>query len=217
MKYSKLKFLFSLALCFATHSQAFEVIIKDKAGNPLTNAVVWLEGDLYKPKAEQVSDMFSMGQKDRAFTPHILVVPTGAKIEFPNFDSILHHVYSFSKPKPFELKLYKETPKSEIVFENNGVVELGCNIHDWMLGYILVVDSGYYALTDKQGRANIALSPSQIGKAQLHVWHERFEKLEASEQVEVQLSSHSQKETYKVKQSLMETFDFAVDESDGYE
>ena len=117
----------------------------------------------------------------------------------------------------YKLKLYKETPKSEIVFENNGVVELGCNIHDWMLGYILVVDSGYYALTDVQGRANIALSPSQIGKAQLHVWHERFEKLEASEQIEVQISSNTQKEAYKIKQSLMEAFDFAVDESDGYE
>ncbi|WP_249297367.1 methylamine utilization protein [Pseudoalteromonas phenolica] len=214
---NRLSLLFSLALCFVTQSHAFEVLIKDNAGNPLGNAVVWLEGDLYKPKAEQVSEMFSMGQKDRAFTPHILVVPTGAKIEFPNFDSILHHVYSFSKPKPFELKLYKETPKSEIVFENNGVIELGCNIHDWMLGYILVVDSGFYAITDAQGIANIALSPSQIGSAQLHVWHERFEKLEDSEQVKIHLSSHTQNETYKVKQSLMEVFDFEVDESDGYE
>jgi plastocyanin len=214
---NKLELFLSLALCFVIQSHAFEVVVKDKAGNPLSNAVVWLEGGLYKPKIEQVSDMFSMGQKDRAFTPHILVVPTGAKIEFPNLDSILHHVYSFSKAKPFELKLYKETPKSEIIFENNGVVELGCNIHDWMLGYILVVDSGYYALTDKTGRANIALSPSQIGKAKLHVWHERFEKLEISEQIEVHLSSHTQAETYTVKQSLIEAYDFAADESDGYE
>ena len=95
-----------------------------------------------------------MTQKNRQFTPHILVVEKNSQVEFPNADSIMHHVYSFSKSKTFELKLYREQPQDPITFEQTGVVELGCNIHDWMLGYIVVVDSPYYAITNEQGGAS---------------------------------------------------------------
>jgi plastocyanin len=217
MKYRNLKLLFLTSLLIAFKSQAFEVTVKDQDGNLLIDAVVWLEGENYLTKSNQAAEMFSMGQKDRTFTPHILVVPQGAKVEFPNFDSILHHVYSFSKPKPFELKLYRDTPNSEITFENQGVVELGCNIHDWMLGYILVVNSGSYALTNNRGVAKIELDKVQLGKANLNVWHERFEKLDSSEQLTVVVDSVNQKMTYTIKQPLMESFDFEADEMDGYE
>lgn len=216
MRFFNLKLLIALSLYFTVKAQALEVIVKDRDGNLLNNAVVWLEGESFNPKAELITNMFSMGQKDRTFTPHILVVPQGAKVEFPNFDSILHHVYSFSQPKPFELKLYRDTPKSEIKFENSGVVELGCNIHDWMLGYILVVNSNSYALTNN-GIANITLNAAQFGAAKLNIWHERFEKLESSEQLSVVINSAQQQITYQIRQSLIESFTFEADEMDGYE
>lgn len=217
MRFSKLNLFAFLVFFFALDSQAIEIIIKDQDGNLLSDAAVWLEGEKYKPKIGSAADMFSMGQKDRTFTPHILIIPQGAKVEFPNFDSILHHVYSFSKPRPFELKLYRDTPKSEVAFENEGVVELGCNIHDWMLGYIIVVNSSHYAVTNSQGFANIDVDPEQLGFVTLNVWHERFEKLEQSEQLTIELKTSSQKLTYTVKQVLIESFYFEADEMDGYE
>lgn len=217
MKSRNLKLFFLTLLLAAFNSQALEVTVKDQEGNVLSDAVVWFEGEKHQLKTNQAAEMYSMGQKDRTFTPHILVVPQGAKVEFPNFDSILHHVYSFSKPKPFELKLYRDTPKSEITFENQGVVELGCNIHDWMLGYILVVNSHSYALTNDNGVAKIELDKQQSGSSLLNVWHERFEKLDSSEQLKVVIDSVNQKITYTIKQPLMESFDFEADEMDGYE
>jgi plastocyanin len=217
MRFSKLNLFAFLAFLFAWNSQAIEIIIKDQDGNLLSDAAVWLEGEKYKPESGLSPDMFSMGQKDRTFTPHILIIPQGAKVEFPNFDSILHHVYSFSKPRPFELKLYRDTPKSEIAFENEGVVELGCNIHDWMLGYIIVVNSSHYAVTNSQGLANIDVAPDLLGSVTLNVWHERFEKLEQSEQLTIVLKTSSQKLTYTIKQVLMESFYIEADEMDGYE
>lgn len=203
-------------LSLVSDANALQVKVLDQAGEPLNGAAVWLEGNAYQPSKAQQQHTYQMGQRDRAFTPHTLIVPQNAEVLFPNFDSILHHVYSFSSPKQFELKLYKDTPKSAIKFDNQGVVELGCNIHDWMLGYILVINSGSHALTTEQGVAEISLSKEQLGKAKLHVWHERFEQLEKSETLIVEINSVDQVITYKLKQALLESFDFSGDETDDY-
>ena len=77
-----------------------------------------------------------MNQIDKQFAPHVLVVQSGTDISFPNADNLFHHVYSFSPTKQFELKLYKEFTAEPLRFEQAGIVDIGCNIHDWMLGYI---------------------------------------------------------------------------------
>jgi plastocyanin len=88
-----------------------------------------------------------MAQQKKQFVPEVLVVPVGSEVRFPNHDTVRHHVYSFSPAKKFELKLYTGTPANPVLFDRPGVVVLGCNIHDQMVGWILVVDTPYYAQT----------------------------------------------------------------------
>jgi hypothetical protein len=96
-------------------------------------------------------------------------VQTGTAVQFPNRDEIRHHVYSFSPPKVFELKLYAGTPAAPILFDKPGEVVLGCNIHDHMLAYVYVVDTPWFAKSGKQGEAKIDNVPA--GEYDLHLWH----------------------------------------------
>jgi plastocyanin len=93
-----------------------------------------------------------MDQSDNAFVPHMLVVERGATVTFPTSDAVSHHVYSFSEAKQFELALYKGDEHPPLVFDRPGVVVLGCNIHDGMLGYVVVVETPHFATTDVAGR-----------------------------------------------------------------
>ena len=114
-----------------------------------------------------------MDQRDVRFVPHILVVEKGAAVSFPNSDVIAHHVYSFSRPNDFILPLYKGTPPGPVVMQHDGVVILGCNIHDGMLGYIVVVDTDVFGVTDDSGRVlldvNAAASDYEVG-----IWSPRI-------------------------------------------
>ncbi|MCF6437391.1 methylamine utilization protein [Pseudoalteromonas sp. MMG022] len=202
-------------ICFS--SQALEVVVSDDQGNAIKGAAVWLTGAKWQATSEQKAKVYSMGQKDRAFVPHTLVVPSGTLADFPNFDSILHHVYSFSKAKSFELKLYRDKPLAPVSFTQQGVVELGCNIHDWMLGYILVVNSGVYGVSDEQGKVQLALDSSQLGNAQLNVWHERFENLDSPESQLLTITHVSQVVNYQIQQTLLDRLEFLTDDTDEYE
>ena len=80
-----------------------------------------------------------MNQINKQFAPHVLVVQKNTEVTFPNADNVFHHVYSFSPTKQFELKLYKEFTAEPLFFEQAGIVDIGCNIHDWMLGYMILM------------------------------------------------------------------------------
>jgi hypothetical protein len=112
-----------------------------------------------------------MDQHDERFVPHILVVQTGTSVLFPNNDDVSHHVYSFSPTKSFELGLYKGQAYPPIVFDEPGIVVLGCNIHDGMLGYIRVVDTPYFTLTNEEGIAVVEGVPD--GAYDVEVWTPR--------------------------------------------
>ena len=114
----------------------------------------------------------TMDQAHSAFLPHVLIVQTGTSVLFPNNDVVSHHVYSFSEPKTFELGLYKGNAHPPIVFDRPGLVVLGCNIHDSMLGYILVVDTPHFAATDAEG--TLALGGLPADDYQVHVWTPRL-------------------------------------------
>ncbi|MDE3009260.1 MAG: methylamine utilization protein [Pseudomonadota bacterium] len=107
-------------------------------------------------------------QVNRQFVPQVSVIETGAAVTFPNKDNIRHHVYSFSPAKPFELKLYSGRPANPVVFDHAGLVTLGCNIHDVMLGYVLVVDTPYHTVSQADGTAVLHDVPA--GDWQLHAW-----------------------------------------------
>jgi plastocyanin len=108
-------------------------------------------------------------QVDRQFVPHVLVVPAGSKIGFPNTDTVRHQVYSFSPAKRFELPLYRGKPHPPEVFDRTGVVTLGCNIHDQMRAYVYVVDAQYFGRTDAGGNWKVA--DVQPGTYTVQIWH----------------------------------------------
>ncbi len=109
-------------------------------------------------------------QVDRQFVPHVLIVPTGSKISFPNSDSVSHQVYSFSPTKRFDLPLYRGTQHPPVrEFERAGVVTLGCNIHDNMRAYVFVVDAQYFGRTDANGAWKVP--DVQPGTYTVQVWH----------------------------------------------
>ncbi|MBS0396757.1 MAG: methylamine utilization protein [Proteobacteria bacterium] len=107
-------------------------------------------------------------QVHKTFVPHVSVVRTGAAVRFPNSDRIRHQVYSLSAARVFTLKLYAGTAAPPVVFDRPGLVVLGCNIHDSMVGFVAVVDSPYFARTDAAGLARIEAPP---GRYRLRLWH----------------------------------------------
>ena len=149
-----------------------QVEVLDAAGRPLPDAVVFLESADARKAVKPLAGA-QMAQEKRQFVPGVLVVPVGTEVRFPNNDSVRHHVYSFSPAKRFELKLYTGTPSSPVLFDRPGVVVLGCNIHDQMVGWILVVDTPYYAQTAAAtGKAQIDNVPA--GSYRLRTWHNRL-------------------------------------------
>ena len=111
---------------------SIEVAVVDGAGKPVAEVAVWALVPGSPSEARGVRAQIE--QLDREFLPYLTVIQQGTTVTFPNRDPILHHVYSFSPAKPFEIKLYTGRSPSEIVFDKAGVVTLGCNIHDWMIG-----------------------------------------------------------------------------------
>jgi plastocyanin len=131
------------------------VELRDAAGQPAPGTVVWLQGatpERLAPGAARAA----VDQRDKAFVPGWLVVQTGTTVEFPNHDSVSHQVYSFSGANSFELPLYKGDQPRPVVFQHAGVVTLGCNIHDRMLGYLVVVDTPHFGVTAADGTASLA-------------------------------------------------------------
>lgn len=158
----------------ATSAQAalVQVDVLDAAGKPLADAVVFLDSAEASKQAKPLAGA-EMAQEKRRFVPGVLVVPVGTEVRFPNHDSVRHHVYSFSPAKKFELKLYTGTPSNPVLFDRAGVVVLGCNIHDHMVGWVLVVDTPYYAQASAgAGRAQIDNVPP--GTYTLRTWHTRL-------------------------------------------
>jgi len=133
---------------------ALSVTVTDAAGKPLEGAVVSVSV-AGAPKVAAAGAVAEMAQQNRQFAPRTLIVQAGTSVHFPNLDTVRHHVYSFSPTKPFELKLYAGTPSAPVLFDKTGVVVLGCNIHDRMTGWIVVVDTPYFAKSDAAGQARI--------------------------------------------------------------
>lgn len=109
-----------------------------------------------------------MDQRNRAFVPGVLVVGVGTSVEFPNNDSVSHQVYSFSAAKRFQLPLYKGEPHPPVTFDRAGLVVLGCNIHDAMVGYIYVTDAPYFGKTEAGGDLRFKGLPA--GDYRIAIW-----------------------------------------------
>lgn len=142
-----------------------DIQVRGAEGKAVPDAVVMVQSA--HPSADaHLAGPFVMRQQNISFQPHVLVVPVGASVSFPNFDKVRHHVYSFSKAKKFELKLYGQDQSRSVVFDKAGVIAIGCNIHDSMSGFIVAVDTPYAAKTDATGHVRLDV-PAGAGTLQL--------------------------------------------------
>jgi len=137
-------------------------------GRPLAEAVVFLESPQARRQVRPLTKA-EMGQAGKQFVPQVLVVTTGTEVDFPNRDTVRHHVYSFSPVKKFELKLYIGTPTQPVLFDQPGIAVLGCNIHDQMVGWIVIVDTPYFGRTTDKGP--LVLDKLPPGSYRLRTWH----------------------------------------------
>lgn len=161
--------LLALGLAAMAGADAADVRIAvgSTAGGPVADAVVSLHGGT--PSASRTATA-RMDQQHSAFVPGVLPVQMGTLVAFPNRDNIQHHVYSFSQPRQFEIPLYSGSKAPPIRFEKPGVVVVGCNIHDWMIGHIVVLDTPYFGKTAADGHLTLDVPP---GRYTLRVWHVR--------------------------------------------
>jgi plastocyanin len=160
------------AWAFPAAAASLQVRVLDINGEPVHDVAVFVEQQGGRTNSG-APEPAVMDQRNRRFVPHILVVQKGAEVEFPNSDVIAHHVYSFSKPNNFALPLYKGTPPEPVRFDHAGVVTLGCNIHDSMLAYVVVVDTDRFGKTDANGLVEIDVDADATAW-RVSAWSPRF-------------------------------------------
>lgn len=160
------------AMAGVAQAASVQVEVLDTGGKPLADAIVFLESADARRLTKPLPGV-EMAQEKRQFVPSVMVVPVGSEVLFPNRDTVRHHVYSFSPTKKFELKLYTGTPSKPVLFDQAGVVLLGCNIHDQMIGWILVVDTPYFAKSPA-GTGKALLDNVAPGTYKLRTWHARL-------------------------------------------
>ncbi len=185
--------LAAMLMAAAAHAEGdIAATVVDAHGMPVADAVVVavpVDGAMRLPsRHESVVD-----QVDKEFTPKVNAILVGTSVVFPNHDNVRHQVYSFSRAKRFELPLYAGVPAQPVVFDTPGVVVLGCNIHDWMIGYVYVSESPYFAKTGADGKVVIANLTPRVYK--VRVWHPQLDGTEESTQRDIDLSHAKRVET----------------------
>lgn len=113
---------------------------------------------------------FVMAQRDKMFSPHLLVMPVGSTVAFPNRDPFFHNVFSFFNGRRFDLGLYQSGQSRSVVFNRVGVSYIFCNIHPEMSAVIITLDTPYYGMADEHG--DIRISGVPPGTYTLQVWSE---------------------------------------------
>jgi plastocyanin len=157
-----------------------EFQLTDTHGGAVADAVVILDPLDADPPPSHSNAVID--QVNKAFVPHVSVVRTGTSISFPNSDNIRHQVYSFSPAKTFTIKLYAGSPKETIAVEKSGLIVLGCNIHDSMVGFLAVVNTPYFGKSTPEGMLRI---DAPNGRYRLRVWHERLAQPFAAESISI--------------------------------
>ena len=167
------------------------VAVRDSKGAPVPDAVVYAK-PLHNSEQNRGSRTVVIDQQNQQFIPYVSAVQVGTAVTFPNRDNIRHHVYSFSPAKKFELPLYAGVPAEPVVFDREGFVTLGCNIHDWMLAYVAVLATPHFQITGADGRATLANLPA--GAYQVEVWQPRMKASPANVAQKVDLGATSSNE-----------------------
>jgi plastocyanin len=120
-------------------------------------------------------------QRDTAFAPGVVVVSRGTEVAFPNEDPFFHNVFSYSRPKRFDLGRYPRGESKSVTFDSPGIVQVFCEIHDWMRSAVVVTENPYHALVSEDGSFTIRDVPA--GRYELRIWH--FDRGDKTVDVEV--------------------------------
>jgi hypothetical protein len=167
--------LTSLALVGPPGEVSGRVTMLDKADQPgddVGQAVLWLSGPPAPPRPPVQAEIGTSGKE---FSPHVLVVPVGSTVSFPNHDPFNHNVFSLSEENPFDLGLYGRDEVRSARFERPGVVRVYCNVHAQMSALVHVRDTPWYAQPSSDGSFTLGAVP--LGAYTLHAWHERAAEL----------------------------------------
>ena len=157
----------------ATLSWRIKVVGEDhqKRSAQNENAVVWLN-PLDSPPVRRQSPIgpLRLTQHNKSFIPHLLVVPVGAVVEFPNRDPFFHNVFSLFEGKRFDLGLYEAGSTRNVSFDRQGVSYIFCNIHAEMSAVVIALDTPYYGISSRS--REVAIPHVPVGRYVMHVWYE---------------------------------------------
>jgi plastocyanin len=117
--------------------------------------IVFVEGSVPAAATARSSGPLQVAQRNQMFEPHLLVVPVGASVAFPNRDPEFHNVFSYSRAKRFDLGRYRQGEEKRVVFDRPGYIKVLCEVHKWMRAAIVVVENPYYALVSDTGKFRI--------------------------------------------------------------
>jgi len=162
----RLLVFFTLFFCQSLRGGSLDVSVKDGKGAPVPDAVVYAKNSAGKSGGARKQGIID--QENKQFIPYVTAVQVGTTIQFPNKDNIRHHVYSLSAAKRFELPLYAGVPAQPVLFDKEGFVTLGCNIHDWMVAYVAVLATPYFRITGEDG--HVVLQNVPAGSYTVQVW-----------------------------------------------
>ena len=163
-----------LATAATANRVAGRIVILEKDNKPssdLSDAVLYLEAPATVATAAKPATV-EIAITDKTYAPHVVVIPVGSTVRFPNHDPFNHNVFSVSEPNTFDLGLYGRGEAKSYTFEHPGLVRVYCNVHPRMVAYVLVMANRYYAQPASDGSFTIDNVPA--GRYRLHVWHERI-------------------------------------------
>ena len=159
----------ALLIALPVRGASLNAKVFDPAGAPVGDVVIYALPKVGTRLPVIAPRSKTIEQKDREFVPYVTAVQVGTTVNFPNRDPVFHHVYSFSAAKNFEIRLYSGGSAPGILFDKPGTVILGCNIHDWMIGHIHIVETPYFGITGKDG--STLISDLVAGEYEINVWH----------------------------------------------
>jgi len=167
-----LSFLLTTSAATAGTVAGQVILVKDGKELPdASNTVVWIEGARASTPGATKAATGQMKSASKRFQPRVVVVSKNGTVEFPNADPIYHNVFSVSGANRFDLGLYRSGATKPKTFEEAGIVRVYCNIHPQMVGFVLVVDSDFAAVTGPDGAFRIEGVPD--GARVLKAWNEQ--------------------------------------------
>ena len=194
--------VFAFEPCNSVENQTIcvNISVKDYTGQSLEGMVVYLEpldGQILQQSSKEVI----IGQLGKSFTPYISVSQVNSKINFTNQDDITHHIYSAGSDNKFSFKIRAGKTNSSTNFVKPSEVAMGCNIHDWMSGYLLIVDTPFFGKTNKLGQVSFAMN--EKGKYKIVIWHPQMEE-DSNRMISNEIINGNTEFTYTLKNKMSE-------------